>query len=51
VKYVRQRAGNVARAWETREAYRIFVKKVLGKRPIGRQRRKRKMTFRSILVY
>jgi hypothetical protein len=32
-------AGHVARMGETRNAYRIFVEKPEGKRPIGRPRR------------
>jgi hypothetical protein len=33
-------AGNIARTGEKRNAYRILVGKTLGKRPLGRQRRR-----------
>jgi hypothetical protein len=33
-------AGHAARMGEKRNAYRIFVGKLEGKRPIGRQRRR-----------
>jgi hypothetical protein len=33
-------AGYIARKWETRSAYGILVKNPLGKRPLGRQRRR-----------
>ena len=33
-------AGHVARMWEEREAYRVLVGKPVGKRPLGRPRRR-----------
>jgi hypothetical protein len=33
-------AGHVARMWEKRNAYRLWVRKPEGKRPLGRQRRR-----------
>jgi hypothetical protein len=33
-------AGHVARMGETRNAYRILVGKLVGKRPVGRPRRR-----------
>jgi hypothetical protein len=46
-------AGHVARLWEKRNAYRIFVGKSEGKRPLGRPRHRWedniKMDLREIL--
>jgi hypothetical protein len=36
----RRMAGHVARMWEKRNAYRIFVRNPEGKRPLGKTRRR-----------
>jgi hypothetical protein len=44
VRVIRSRrmkwAGHVARMWERRDVYRVFVGKAEGKRPLGRPRRR-----------